>query len=60
MQFFSELGSRIERSWKDQNYSEKAFPEIAAKALSEASLEKNVNPWEIVQTLRKGRKDPVS
>ncbi|MFY9555699.1 MAG: hypothetical protein WAV47_13380 [Blastocatellia bacterium] len=49
MQFFQELGSLVEQRWKDRNYDEEAFPEIAAEALSETNPNKWVNPWEIIR-----------
>jgi hypothetical protein len=54
MQFFKELGSLIERRWNDQNYDEKVFPSIAAQALTEASPEERVSPWEIIRWLFDG------
>jgi hypothetical protein len=46
---FEELGALIERRWRDQNYAESVFPEIAAQALSESNLCDQVDPWEIVR-----------
>ena len=49
MQLFQELGSQIERSWKDRNYDDDIFPALAMKALKEADLINRVDPWEIVR-----------
>ena len=46
---FTELGALIERRWRDQNYAEGVFPEIAAQSLSESNLCDRVDPWEIVR-----------
>src|ERR1051326_7259303 len=51
MQFFQELGAGIEQRWRQKNYSEEAFPTIAADALAEADAITNVDPWEIVRQL---------
>ncbi|HWQ34959.1 MAG TPA: hypothetical protein VNQ79_19095 [Blastocatellia bacterium] len=51
MHIFNELGSLIEQRWRDQNYDEDVFPEIAAEALAEAALDKHVSPWEIIRWL---------
>ena len=49
MQFFQDLGSLVEQRWRDQNYNEEAFPEIAAEALAETSPSEQVDPWEIIR-----------
>jgi hypothetical protein len=49
MKEFQELGELIEHRWRRQNYSEKLFPEIAAKALTEAQLPSRVDPWDIIR-----------
>ncbi|MEK6288271.1 MAG: hypothetical protein AABO57_21340 [Acidobacteriota bacterium] len=51
MQLFDEIGSLIEQRWKKHSYEERLFPEIAAEALAETSLDKHVSPWEIVLQL---------
>ena len=40
---FSELGPQIEESWRRVNYDEERFADIAAKVLSNASLDSQVN-----------------
>jgi hypothetical protein len=49
MKPFAELGALIESRWRDQNYNEEVFPEIATRGLSEARLCELVDPWEIVR-----------
>jgi hypothetical protein len=51
MQFFHELGSLVEQRWRDVNYDEGVFPEIAAEALSETMPSSRVNPWDIIRWL---------
>ena len=49
MQPFAELGTLVEARWRNQNYNENCFPEIAARALSELKLDERVDPWEIIR-----------
>ena len=50
MEVFQQLGSLVENLWRAKNYSEEAFPEIAAGALAEIELaQKGVTPWEILR-----------
>jgi len=49
MQLFQELGSQLERKWKDSNYDDEVFPALAIKALEEGNLIDRVDPWEIVR-----------
>ena len=53
MQFFEDLGSLVEQRWRDRNYDDDVFPEIAVEALSEANPNKHVDPWEIIRWLNK-------
>jgi hypothetical protein len=49
MKVFNELGLLVESLWREHNYSEGEFPEIAAQALAEIDLaKKGVTPWEII------------
>jgi hypothetical protein len=59
MQFFQDLGSLVEQRWKDQNYDEEVFPEIAAEALAETDPGKWVNPWEIIRWVNTTQPLPV-
>jgi hypothetical protein len=49
MEFFTSLGSRVERRWRDENYYEQAFPEIASQALAEADALNAIDPWDIIR-----------
>lgn len=49
MQFFRDLGALVEQRWRDKNYHEEVFPEIAAQALIETSPYTHVDPWEIIR-----------
>jgi hypothetical protein len=49
MKAFNDLGLLVESRWRMQNYSEAAFPDIAASALAETSLPETVNAWDIVR-----------
>ncbi len=51
MEFFQNLGSFVEERWKDRNYDEELFPEIAAEVLVENAPYKQINPWEIIRWL---------
>lgn len=51
MQFFDQLGARIERRWREKNYDEWAFPGIAAEALAEAEAVTKITPQDIIQSL---------
>ena len=49
MQPFAELGALVESRWRDKNYDESAFPQIALQALSELNPSERVDPWEIIR-----------
>jgi hypothetical protein len=49
MQQFQELGALVESRWREQNYNEDLFPEIAAHALAESDLTEQVDPWEVIR-----------
>lgn len=46
---FAELGALVEHHWRNQNYNEDLFPEIAAAALNELNPAGRVDPWEIIR-----------
>ena len=48
MEEFQKLGALVEGRWKDQNYNEQLFPDIAAQALVESDLPARVDPWKII------------
>lgn len=59
MDLFRELGEEIESLWRDKNYNEEIFPEIAADALKRAGLPSKVSAWDIVEwTLRQNELPP--
>ena len=49
MQFFADLGSLVEDRWKENNYDEDSFPEIASQSLIEKDPSKHVDPWDIIR-----------
>ncbi len=51
MKFYQDLGSLVEGRWKNVNYEEEAFPEIAAGALAETDPSRRQDPWEIIRWL---------
>ena len=60
MKIFQELGSLVEDQWRDRNYSESRFPEIAAEALAQTELAKNgVTPWEIIRWMHAEPQLPI-
>lgn len=58
MQFFDELGRLIEQRWRDKNYGEEAFPEVAESALAEMDAVGRVDPWEVTRYLHEGTELP--
>ena len=53
MELFQKLGAQIELLWREKNYDEELFPEIAARALEEADLPQKVSAWDVIDwTLR--------
>jgi hypothetical protein len=51
LKFFSELGALIEQRWRDKNYDEAGFADIAATALDEMPPYQQVDAWEIIRWL---------
>ena len=49
MELFQKLGAQVEVLWRDKNYDETAFPEIAADALREANLPTKVSAWDVIE-----------
>lgn len=49
MQFFADLGVLVEERWKENNYDEDSFPEVASQALVEKDPSKHVDPWDIIR-----------
>lgn len=54
MQFFNQLGAVIEQRWRDRNYDEAAFPEVAAAALDEMPPHAHLNAWDIIHWVHTG------
>jgi hypothetical protein len=49
MELFQKLGAEVEILWRDKNYDEEVFPEIAANALREANLPAKVSAWDVIE-----------
>lgn len=49
MQLFNKLGDEIEVLWRERNYDEAVFPEIAAEALRAANLPARLSAWEVIE-----------
>jgi hypothetical protein len=49
MELFTKLGAEVEILWRDKNYDEEVFPEIAANALREANLPAKLSAWEVIE-----------
>lgn len=63
MELFQRLGAEIEDLWREQNYNEDSFPDIAAGALARADMTSKVSAWEVIewtlsQTELPRQKDP--
>ena len=48
MKLFQTLGADIEKLWRDVNYDETVFPQIAAEALEAANLPEKMSAWEVI------------
>jgi len=49
MEGFFELGSLLEREWRNADYDEKIFPQIAADRLCNAGLPEKYSPWQVLE-----------
>ncbi len=49
MELFNKLGAEIEVLWREKNYDEAGFPELAANALKEANLPAQVSAWDVIE-----------
>ena len=49
MELFTKLGAEVEILWRDKNYDEEVFPEIAANALKAANLPAKISAWEVIE-----------
>ncbi len=43
MELFQTIGAEVEQLWRDKNYDETVFPEIASQALERANLPEKVS-----------------
>jgi len=49
MEFFQRLGSLVTRLWKERNYNEDDFPEVASRGLSELPPDQHVTFWDVAK-----------
>jgi hypothetical protein len=49
MEFFQRLGSLVTRLWKERNYNEEDFPEVASRGLSELPPDQHVTFWDVAK-----------
>ena len=49
MELFNKLGAEVEILWRDKNYDEAFFPEIAAAALRKANLPAQISAWDVME-----------
>ena len=49
MELFKKLGAEVEILWREKNYDETVFPEIAAEALRKANLPAQISAWEVIE-----------
>lgn len=47
MELFTELGAIIEQRWRERNYDETIFPQLAADHLGEADLPSQISAWDV-------------
>jgi len=47
MEFFQMLGSLVTSLWKERNYNEEDFPEVASRGLSELPPDQHVSFWDV-------------
>jgi hypothetical protein len=49
MEFFHTLGSQVTRLWKERNYNEEHFTEVASRVLSELPPSDHVSFWDVAK-----------
>src|SRR5713101_3379508 len=49
MQFFQKLGSLVTRLWKERNYNEEDFPDVASRGLSELPPDQHISLWDVTK-----------
>jgi len=47
VEFFQRLGSMVTRLWKERDYNEEDFPEVASRGLSELPPDQHVSFWDV-------------
>lgn len=51
MAFFQDLGTIVETRWREKNYDDAVFPQIAADALAEHPPAGQIDPWELIRAI---------
>ncbi len=49
MDFFQKLGSLVTRLWKERDYDEEDFPEVASRGLSELPPDQHISLWDVTK-----------
>lgn len=49
MEIFDKLGRELESEWRDANYDESVFPQLASDALGVSDLPSKVTAWEVLE-----------
>ena len=49
MELFRALGEKVEKIWREKNYDESLFPQIAADCLKKENLPEKVSAWEVIE-----------
>lgn len=49
MEFFETLGSLVSGRWKERNYDEAAFPDVASRSLAELPPAQYISMWDVVR-----------
>ncbi len=59
MQLFHEIGAEIETLWRNRDYDEAIFPEIAAQVLKFADLPAKTSAWKVIEWAMRETNLPV-
>ncbi|MBS1798097.1 MAG: hypothetical protein JSS81_30050 [Acidobacteria bacterium] len=64
MELINKLGAEVENLWRDRNYDETVFPEIAAAALKAANIPAQLSAWDVIawalgETYLPDQRDPA-
>jgi len=49
MEFFQRLGSLVTRLWKERNFNEEDFPEVASRGLYELPPDQHITFWDVAK-----------